>query len=142
MVPANAFWMGPVGSGAGPSGPQPQIWALSPTVTPVFNLAGATRPISSFVANNGGGVEVRAPSPALSNSAASTSTVGPRAAKRSSTTMAPSVSSSSNNSNGSGSGASKAQMLRDFSLEIYDKQELQFMGRPVGPPTTHQHQTQ
>ncbi|PQQ02202.1 transcription factor TCP9 [Prunus yedoensis var. nudiflora] len=142
MVPANAFWMGPVGSGAGPSGPQPQIWALSPTVTPVFNVAGATRPISSFVANNGGVVEVRAPSPALSNSAASTSTVGPRAAKRSSTTMAPSVSSSSNNSNGSGSGASKAQMLRDFSLEIYDKQELQFMGRPIGQPTTHQHQTQ
>ena len=145
IVPANAFWMGPVGSGAGPSGPQPQIWALSPTMTPVFNMAGAARPVSSFVVNSGGGaggVEVRAPSPALSNSAASTSTVGARAAKRSSTTMAPpSVSSSSNNSNGSGSGATtKTQMLRDFSLEIYDKQELKFMGQPVGP--AHQQQTQ
>ncbi|TQE10121.1 hypothetical protein C1H46_004291 [Malus baccata] len=108
MVPANALWIGPVGSGAGPSG-QPQIWALSPTMTPVFNMAGAARPISSFVANRGGGglgvQDVRAPSPPLSNSAANTSTVGPRAAMRSSTTMAPSVSSSSNNSNGSGSGA-------------------------------------
>ncbi|CAN6723312.1 unnamed protein product [Malus baccata var. baccata] len=146
IVPANAFWMGPVGSGAGPPGPQPQIWALSPTMTPVFNMAGAARPISSFVVDSGGGaggVDVRAPSPALSNSAASTSTVGARAAKRSSTTMAPpSVSSSSNNnSNGNGSGATtKTQMLRDFSLEIYDKQELKFMGQPVGP--AHQQQTQ
>ncbi|KAM1677865.1 hypothetical protein ACFX15_037343 [Malus domestica] len=108
-------------------------------------MAGAARPISSFVANRGGGglgvLDVRAPSPSLSNSAANTSTVGPRAAMRSSTTMAPSVSSSSNNSNGTGSGATtKTQMLRDFSLEIYDKQELQFMGRPVGPENHHQTQ--
>jgi ABC-type polysaccharide/polyol phosphate transport system ATPase subunit len=53
---------------------------------------------------------------------ASTS-VGAKVAKKS--TMAPSVSSNS----GSGKGG-KAQMLRDFSLEIYDKQELQLMGRP------------
>ncbi|XP_009362837.2 transcription factor TCP9-like [Pyrus x bretschneideri] len=144
MVPANALWIGPVGSGAGPSG-QPQIWALSPTMTPVFNMAGAARPISSFVANSGGGgagvVDVRAPSPALSNSAANTSTVGPRAAMWSSTTMAPSMSSSSHNSNGSGSGATtKSQMLRDFSLQIYDKKELQLMGRPVGPENHNQTQ--
>nr|ADG86423.1 TCP1 [Passiflora morifolia] len=51
------------------------------------------------------------------------SSVGAKVAKKS--TMAPSVSSNS----GSGKGG-KAQMLRDFSLEIYDKQELQLMGRP------------
>lgn len=67
------------------------------------------------------GVEVRAPSPAICNSTVSTSTVGAKVAKKSSSTMAASVSSS-----GSGS---KAQLLRDFSLEIYDKQELQLMGR-------------
>ncbi|XP_062030191.1 transcription factor TCP9-like [Rosa rugosa] len=137
MVPANAFWMiPPNGSGqvvpaAGPSSQAPQIWALSPTMTPVFNVA-AARPISTstFVAN--GGVEVRAPSPALSNSAVSTSTVGSKAAKKSSSTMAPSVSSSGSGNSNNGSGT-KAQMLRDFTLEIYDKQELQFMGRPAGP---------
>ncbi|KAM5572637.1 transcription factor TCP9-like [Rosa sericea] len=136
MVPANAFWMippngsGQVVSAAGPSSQAPQIWALSPTMTPVFNVA-AARPISTtYVAN--GGVEVRAPSPALSNSAVSTSTVGSKAAKKSSSTMAPSVSSSGSGNSNNGSGT-KAQMLRDFTLEIYDKQELQFMGRPAGP---------
>ncbi|XP_050377320.1 transcription factor TCP9-like [Argentina anserina] len=140
MVPANAFWMippngsGQVVSAAGPSSQSPQIWALSPTVTHVFNMA-AARPISTFVAN-AGGVEIRGPSPALSNSAVSTCTVGSKAAKKSSSTMAPSVSSSgsgSGNSNNNNNNGKKAQMLRDFTLEIYDKQELQFMGRPDGP---------
>ncbi|KAG2681305.1 hypothetical protein I3843_11G138200 [Carya illinoinensis] len=135
MVPANAFWMIPQ-TPAGPTNQNPQqIWAFAPTV---FNMS--ARPISSFIAANnqsGGmnananmnipvGVEVRAPSPgAVSNSAVSTSSVGAKVAKKSSSTMAASVSSSGN---GSSSG-SKAQMLRDFSLEIYDKQELQLMGR-------------
>lgn len=141
MVPANAFWMIPQAAASAVAGPpvhsnqQPQIWTLSPAVTPVFNLA--TRPISSFVANQpagasiySSGIEVGTPStPAggvsssgLSNSAVNTSTVGPKVARKSST-MAPSLSSSS------GSGGTKTQMLRDFSLEIYDKQELQLMGR-------------
>ena len=46
-----------------------------------------------------------------------------RLEKKSSSTMAASV-------------TSKAQMLRDFSLEIYDKQELQLLGQPGN------HQTQ
>uniref|UniRef100_A0A2N9FR83 TCP domain-containing protein n=1 Tax=Fagus sylvatica TaxID=28930 RepID=A0A2N9FR83_FAGSY len=145
MVPANAFWMipqpGPVPVPGPSNTTNPQIWAFSPTVTPVFNVSTA-RPISSFTANNNhnpnqnqnnnnvnvnvkmnipSGVEVRAPSPAICNSTVSTSTVGAKVAKKSSSTMAASVSSS-----GSGS---KAQLLRDFSLEIYDKQELQLMGR-------------
>lgn len=137
MIPANAFWMippaaaaaTPVGGSTGSSNQPPQIWTLSPTVTPVLNVS--ARPVSSLVAaitNTSSGMEV---SPVgcnnSSNSAAvSTSMVGPTAAKKS--TMAPSV-SCSGATGGSSSGGSKAQMLRDFSLEIYDKQELQLMGR-------------
>ncbi|KAF9689404.1 hypothetical protein SADUNF_Sadunf01G0088800 [Salix dunnii] len=134
MVPANAFWMIPQAATTASPANQ-QIWALSPSLNPVFNVA-AARPISSFVASTNSEnetglntaaasvvnipseVEFRAPSPVV----ASTS-VGAKVAKKS--TMAPSVSSNS----GGGKGG-KAQMLRDFSLEIYDKQELQLMGRP------------
>ncbi|KAJ6714543.1 TRANSCRIPTION FACTOR TCP9-LIKE [Salix viminalis] len=135
MVPANAFWMIPQAATTASPANQ-QIWALSPSLNPVFNVASA-RPISSFVAsansenetgvhtaaaasvvNIPSEVEFRAPSPVV----ASTS-VGAKVAKKS--TMAPSLSSNS----GGGKGG-KAQMLRDFSLEIYDKQELQLMGRP------------
>ncbi|GAV79651.1 TCP domain-containing protein [Cephalotus follicularis] len=111
-VPANAFWMIPQPTGVVGSSNQiqqhpPQIWALSPQV---FNMA-TERPISSFV--NHPAVCI-----SMSNSAVSTTTVGATVSKTS--TMAPTVSS----------GTAKPQMLRDFSLEIYDKQELQFMGRP------------
>ncbi|KAJ6308203.1 hypothetical protein OIU76_017891 [Salix suchowensis] len=135
MVPANAFWMIPQAATTASPANQ-QIWALSPSLNPVLNVA-AARPVSSFVAsansenetgvhtaaaasvvNIPSEVEFRAPSPV----AASTS-VGAKVAKKS--TMAPSLSSNS----GGGKGG-KAQMLRDFSLEIYDKQELQLMGRP------------
>lgn len=112
MVPANAFWMIPQAQPGPSSNQSPQIWAFSPSV---FNMS--ARPISSFIDANVNvptGVE-------LSNSAASTTSVGAKVAKNSSSTMAASVSS--------GGGSSKAQMLRDFSLEIYDKQELQLMGR-------------
>jgi hypothetical protein len=115
MVPANAFWMIPQAQPGPSSNQSPQIWAFSPTV---FNMS--ARPISSFIDANVNvptGVE-------LSNSAASTTSVGAKVAKNSSSTMAASVSSG-----GGGGGSSKAQMLRDFSLEIYDKQELQLMGR-------------
>ncbi|EXC17784.1 hypothetical protein L484_023135 [Morus notabilis] len=143
MVPANAFWMIPptaAAAGPGPSRQQPQIWALSPTVTPVFNMA--ARPISSFVANQPAVVGpagvpssvVEVPSHVAHHGgglSTSTTSVGPTAAKKTSSTMAPSLSSS-----GGRGGGTKAQMLRDFSLEIYEKQELQFMGRPGN------HQTQ
>ncbi|KAF8032946.1 hypothetical protein BT93_D1742 [Corymbia citriodora subsp. variegata] len=155
VVPTNAFWMipqpqgGAAAAGAAPvaavaAGPpvaqQAQIWALSPAVTPVFNVAAAAaRPVSSLVAavtaagggNIPSGIEIRGPSPGicggLTNSAASTSMVGAKAAKKS--TMAPSASSGGG---GGGSGRGKAQMLRDFSLEIYEKQELQFMSSGNG----------
>ncbi|OMO81029.1 Transcription factor, TCP [Corchorus olitorius] len=135
MVPANAFWMipqptatAPVGNGLTNQQPSPQIWALSPSLTPVFNVAATARPISSFVAtaNQVQAVMCNGNLSTLAAVNTSSTAVGATVAKRS--TMAPSV-SSGGNSNGSGSTGGKAQMLRDFSLEIYDKQELQFMGR-------------
>lgn len=65
-----------------------------------------TRPISSFIYTNVNvpiGVE-------LTNSAASTTSIGAKVAKKSLSMMAATVNS--------GGGSSKAQMLRDFSLEI------------------------
>ncbi|GKU95370.1 hypothetical protein SLEP1_g8737 [Rubroshorea leprosula] len=137
MVPANAFWMIPQAAPtttADPTNQQriPQVWAVSPSLTPVLNVA--ARPISSFVAStNQVGVSIPAvPTVLCTNNNPSTlgvntssTTVGATVAKKSA--MAPSVSSSSNGSTGGGGGG-KAQMLRDFSLEIYDKRELQFMG--------------
>ncbi|GLT40451.1 hypothetical protein SLA2020_145880 [Shorea laevis] len=135
MVPANAFWMIPQASAtttADPTNQQriPQVWAVSPSLTPVLNVA--ARPISSFVASaNQVGVSIPAvPTVVCTNNNpsslgvnTSSTTVGATVAKKSA--MAPSVSSSSKGSSG---GGGKAQMLRDFSLEIYDKRELQFMG--------------
>ncbi|PKI34390.1 hypothetical protein CRG98_045222, partial [Punica granatum] len=138
VVPANAFWMIPqAAAGATPGGPPAaqQIWAISPTMAPIFNVAAAARPISSYVeaAANRTVTQQQASDArgSVSNSAASTSLVGAKVAKKS--TMAPSVSSSSgggsnSNNNTAKSSRGKAQMLRDFSLEIYDKQELQLMG--------------
>lgn len=128
MIPSNAaVWMMPAATPVAGNLNQPQLWTISPSVTPVFNVA--ARPISSFVTATqagvnpaAGGVEVRAPSPAVASSTTSyavdSSVAGVKAGKNS--TMAPTSVSSS---------TPKAQMLRDFSLEIYDKKELQFMGR-------------
>ncbi|XP_047158264.1 transcription factor TCP9-like [Vigna umbellata] len=123
VVPANTFWMipqaattrNPLGGVTGPSSHQPQIWALSPSVLNV-----AARPITPVVTttNIPEAWSVMTACCNGSNSAAvSTSTVGARSSTNSS--MAPSVPSS----------ATKTQTLRDFSLQIYDKQELQFLGR-------------
>ncbi|PPS03987.1 hypothetical protein GOBAR_AA16683 [Gossypium barbadense] len=128
MVPANAFWMipqsTPTASGDWLTNqrPPPQLWAFSPALTSVCNIA--ARPTSSFVATT---TETQAVvCDGVSTLAVSTSStpVGATEAKKS--TMAPSVSSGGNGGGGTGG---KAQMLRDFSLEIYDKQELQLMGR-------------
>ncbi|WMV43782.1 hypothetical protein MTR67_037167 [Solanum verrucosum] len=106
----------------------PQLW------TPVFNLA--TRPISSFVAaptaaaatNN-----ISSPPPIIMagpltiNDGAATST-GPKVGSNKSS-MAPASLSSSTNRNNNNKNDVKPHMLRDFSLEIYDRKELQFMSR-------------
>ncbi|CAN0841531.1 Transcription factor TCP9 [Linum grandiflorum] len=139
-IPTAAQGLVPVWA-VGGSGMMVPANALSP---PVFNVAQANsgpaaRPISSYVAatansgvNNGGhpsvgGMEMRAPPPPPPEVTAS-STVGSKLAAKRSSAMAPSVSSG-----GDGGGGGKVRMLRDFSLEIYEKQELQLMdGRGGG----------
>ncbi|KAF8379389.1 hypothetical protein HHK36_028823 [Tetracentron sinense] len=128
IIPSNAvaagtFWMIPPSPAiAGPSN-QPQLWTtFPPAATPLINIS--ARPISSFISamqpgiNLATAVEVQAPASVSNNATASAvSTTGAKSSKSSS--MAPSSSSTT----------TTTQMLRDFSLEIYDKQELQFMGR-------------
>ncbi|TKY55361.1 Transcription factor TCP9 [Spatholobus suberectus] len=121
VVPSNTFWMipqaatttNPLGGVTGPANQQPQIWALSPSV---FNVA--PRPISPLVATN---IPEAWPVTAACSNTSNSSTAGAKVATKSS--MAPSVSSSGTK------GSGKAHVLRDFSLQIFDKQELQFMGR-------------
>ncbi|OMP00476.1 Transcription factor, TCP [Corchorus olitorius] len=114
-----------VSSGLAP----PHIFTFPAAATPLINIS--ARPISSFVsAMQHGGVSLAAaatPGGQLqSNVAVTSSTLNP-ASKTVKTTsvMAPSSSSAATNT----STSTTTQMLRDFSLEIYDKQELQFMTR-------------
>ncbi|CAM9002665.1 unnamed protein product [Rhodiola kirilowii] len=129
---AGTFWMIPQptitsAAGAGASS-QPQLWTISPSVTPIFNMAATARPDSSAAA------DVRASSvPALDSSL-----VGPKSSKKS--TMAPSAISNSvnvnnNNNQSSSSSANRKPVVRDFSLEIYDREELQLMGGSSNRPT-------
>ncbi|KAM7256971.1 hypothetical protein ACFE04_012712 [Oxalis oulophora] len=133
VVPANAFWMIPQPANI----PSQQLWAFP---QPVFNMA--ARPMSSLLAAVSNHNEPQSVNVAvtgqlqpqqkaasalglgfsfggLSNSAV----VGPKVASTKKSTMASSLSSSGGNNNGS---AVKTQMLKDFTLEIYDKKELQF----------------
>ncbi|CAL5343929.1 unnamed protein product [Camellia sinensis] len=123
-APPNAFFMiPPPGTAiAGPSN-QPQIWSIPAGAMPMFNVS--ARPVSNYVSAMqpglsfgvavGGGGEVQAPVGSVSNSAS-----GEKSGKVS--TMAPSSSSTT-----TATTTTTTQMLRDFSLEIYDKKELQFM---------------
>lgn len=122
MVPANTFWMVPQVQ-PGPS--QPQIWAFSPVLNvaarPVSSFVGASATAGSFDHVNTSSVQVQ---PVVVNNNKNnsvnglSSSVGATVTTNSSSSMAPRMSS-----------GGKPQMLRDFSLEIYDKQELQLMGR-------------
>ncbi|CAL5407902.1 unnamed protein product [Camellia sinensis] len=125
-APPNAFFMiPPPGTAiAGPSN-QPQIWSIPAGAMPMFNVS--ARPVSNYVSamqpglsfgvsiGSGGGGEVQAPVGLVSNSAS-----GEKSGKVS--IMAPSSSSTT-----TATTTTTTQMLRDFSLEIYDKKELQFM---------------
>ncbi|KAI9399806.1 hypothetical protein POPTR_002G152200v4 [Populus trichocarpa] len=115
-IPSNAvvpgaFFMVP--SIAGPSN-QPQIFTFPAAATPLINIS--ARPISSFVSSM------------QSNMAVAVPVSGSMTAKGISM-MAPSSSSACTVSTTSTTTNRTPQMLRDFSLEIYDKQELQFMSR-------------
>ncbi|XP_073127436.1 transcription factor TCP19 [Henckelia pumila] len=117
VFPTGTFFMiPPTGASAAPPS-HPQFWAIPATATPVFNVS--ARPIPNFmtfgaptVGNTsaiayGGGETQVLPDNSIKSSA-----------KEPATTMAP------NTANGTRNGT---QILRDFSLEIYDKKELQFM---------------
>lgn len=116
-APAAAFWIIP--PQLQPSSSQlPQIWAAT---APFLNIS-AARPVSSFqpgINITTAPFEVQA----LASPVGTSSTVGAKVVEQSVSTSAPSSSS------GGGGGKSKSnKMLRDFSMEVYDKQELQFMG--------------
>uniref|UniRef100_A0A6N2L7J7 TCP domain-containing protein n=1 Tax=Salix viminalis TaxID=40686 RepID=A0A6N2L7J7_SALVM len=120
-IPSNAvvpgaFFMVP--SLAGPSN-QPQIFTFPAAATPLINIS--ARPISSFVSSMQSNIAVAMPVPGSTASGSMTA--------KGITMMAPSSSSACTLSTSSTTTNRTPQMLRDFSLEIYDKQELQFMPR-------------
>lgn len=150
-VPSGAFLMIPpsgatiaAAAGAVPPCPpnQPQLWAIpAAAATSVFGVSG--RPISNFVSamepgplvnfvtDGGGGEGEGRVGSALPNIVRS----GDKNFSGKISAMAPFGSSTSRDgaatvgtrATGSPTGATSAQMLRDFSLEVYDKRELQFM---------------
>ncbi|CAK7357323.1 unnamed protein product [Dovyalis caffra] len=97
---------------------QPQIFTFPAAAAPLINIS--TRPISSFVSSTQSNLAMAMP---VSGSGVS----GSKPANGISM-MAPSSSSASTVT--STTTNSTPQMLRDFSLEIYDRQELQLMSRP------------
>ncbi|XP_010544682.1 PREDICTED: transcription factor TCP9 [Tarenaya hassleriana] len=122
-IPSNSvFWVPHVANVAGPSN-QPQILAFQATAAPLINIS--ARPMtSSFIA------AMAAPNQAVqSSSMLSVSTIAASKPSITTSVMAP-ISSSGIIRGSTASGSSnRTHMLRDFSLEIYDKQELQFMTR-------------
>ncbi|XP_022769699.1 transcription factor TCP9-like [Durio zibethinus] len=121
-VVSGAFFMVPsMSSMAGPS-TQPHILTFPATATPLINIS--ARPISSFVSTiqHGAGLAAATPGQIQSNVAVASSTLPVSKTVKTTSVMAPSSSSAATTT-------TTTQMLRDFSLEIYDKQELQFMTR-------------
>ncbi|XP_028756359.1 LOW QUALITY PROTEIN: transcription factor TCP19-like [Neltuma alba] len=114
---------------------QPQYWAIPASATPFFNVQ--ARPVSNFVSAMMHPSEQLGPSSGPINVSNGTSF---RVAN-SSSTMAPSLSSGTSptvSAPPATTTTSATQMLRDFSLEIYDKKELQFLGQSANsePPSS------
>ncbi|MCL7036592.1 hypothetical protein MKW94_003720, partial [Papaver nudicaule] len=141
-VAAGTFWMIPQGTSAGGSNmqqqqQQPQLWAFPapPPNTPLVNISGA-RPISSFVSSlqppfTGSGFAFVDGSQNPSTPPISVMNTSAASSAPCTTSMAPSSASTTtdgHNTTSTSTSGPPPQMLRDFSLEIYDKQELQFMG--------------
>ncbi|XP_050203467.1 transcription factor TCP9 [Mercurialis annua] len=101
VVPTGAaFFMVPSFAG-GPSNP-PQFFTFPAAATPLINVS--ARPISSFVSS-------------MQQAASNIAVAVPASSSCVITNSKPATTTST----------ATTQMLRDFSLEIYDKQELQFM---------------
>ncbi|XP_075494128.1 transcription factor TCP19-like [Primulina tabacum] len=118
VFPTGTFFMIPP-TGASSSVPpsQPQFWAIPATATPVFNVS--ARPIPNFMTFG---------TPTGGNSSATAYDGGETQIEpdksRKSGLKEPATATAPSTPNGTRSGT---QTLRDFSLEIYDRKELQFM---------------
>ncbi|KAK4365303.1 hypothetical protein RND71_016661 [Anisodus tanguticus] len=145
MVPSNAIWMIPPtvppaqlnntnnnynnnNNNNSSVFPYPQLWTITPSVTPIFNLA--TRSISSFVAATA--MNIGCPPPVMMAGPLSmkdevVTTIGPKVGANKSSMARSSLSSSGDRNNNNSD--VKPHMLREFSLEIYDRKELQFISR-------------
>lgn len=117
------FFMFPNATG-GPN--HPQLWAIPAGAASFFNVQ--ARPISNFVSAMQPGLQ-------LGDRQGSISTAATASGSCSSSAMAPSSSSGTSGGSATTNTAGTAQMLRDFSLEIYEKKELQFLGRPGNSQT-------
>ncbi|GMI66893.1 TCP domain protein 9 [Hibiscus trionum] len=119
VVPGAFFMVPPMATMAGPS-TQPHIFTFPASATPLINIS--ARPISSFVSAIQHGATTTTPSQLQSNAAVTSFAAPVSKAAKTTSVMAPSSSSAA-----TATATTTTQMLRDFSLEIYDKQELQFM---------------
>ncbi|XP_062090209.1 transcription factor TCP9 [Humulus lupulus] len=128
VVPGAFFVVPPMASVAGhnntPSTTQPHIFTFPTTTTPFINIS-ATRPISSFVSSMANFVTAPVQFQATT---ATTNLSSINSAQKSPPMAAPSINSDIPTAAATTTTATP-QMLRDFSLEIYDKKELQFMTR-------------
>ncbi|KAJ9139945.1 hypothetical protein P3X46_030636 [Hevea brasiliensis] len=120
-------------SGGGSNYNQPQLWAIPAAATPFFNVA--AKPISSFVSAMQPGIQL---GDGVSNSVGSGGSSSPMGSMSSNSGTSTTNSSGGNcTCNGAASAnTGSAHMLRDFSLEIYDKKELQFLGHPASQHPT------
>lgn len=124
VVPGTLFMVPPMASIAGPS-TQPHILTFpAATGAPFINLS--ARPISSFVSSM---ANVATPVHLQASSVNLTSTNSASKPAKAPSVMAPSSGSAATAATATTTTTTTTQMLRDFSLEIYDKKELQFMSR-------------
>ncbi|KAI3869819.1 hypothetical protein MKW98_031000 [Papaver atlanticum] len=116
---SGTFWMIPPNSAitTGPvvSSLQPQLWSFPSTVTPVVNIS--TRPISSFITMQPSIIQLH--HPVIPPPPPPTNTIFPNSP----------VPTPASSSTPTITTTTTTQMLREFSLEILDRQELQLMGR-------------
>lgn len=123
--PMSAFGVLPAAAaGCPPGSNQAQLWAIPATATPFFNVA-AGRPISSFVSAM---QQQQQPEVQDSSVGSMGSSVVPSSTTSGATIVAGIAACSSNGN--ANNNSSTTQMLKEFSLEILDKKELQFLGRP------------
>ncbi|XVF54032.1 hypothetical protein PTKIN_Ptkin05aG0148900 [Pterospermum kingtungense] len=125
VVPAAAAAAG----GCPPGSNEAQLWAIPATATPFFNVA--SRPISSFVS----AMQPEVQEPSVGSMGSSVVPSSSSSSSSSATTVAAGVIGISNGNNSFSNSATTTQMLREFSLEILDKRELQFLGRPANHQT-------